>query len=184
MTTDRLLVVGIGNDLLGDDAAGLLAASALADEGFPVQATMRSGLALLDTVVGFRRVLLIDSQVSGRLPGSIDEFTLTPSVVRSPSAHYLGYGETLTIGAAVGLELPEEIRVLAVERTPEVWVGADLSEPVRVALPALVERARTIVHEWKRSPGGAPVPLLPVGRDQRRNEEHRQAQHDQAQHDA
>ncbi len=166
MTTDRLLILGIGNDLLGDDAAGLMVAAALEDGRLPagttVETATRSGLALLDTVVGFRRVLLIDSQVSGRPPGSIDEFTLTPSVVRSPSAHYLSYGEALTIGVAVGLELPDEIRVLAVERTPEVWIGADLSGPVRGALPALVGRARTIVHEWK----------LPVGRDQRRNEEH------------
>lgn len=154
MIADRVLILGVGNDLLGDDAAGLLVAGALDDGRLPagaiVEITTRSGLALLDAVAGFHKVLLIDTQVSGQPPGSVEEFTLTASVVRSPSPHYLGYGEALALGAAAGIDLPEEIHVLAVERTPEVWIGADLSEPVRVALPALVDRARTIVHQWNR----------------------------------
>ncbi len=148
MSRDGLLVLGIGNDLLGDDAVGLLAAEALRDEGLPVRTGVRSGLALLDEVVGARRVLVVDSQSTGGLPGAICEFSLEPCSLRSPSAHYIGYGEALAIGAAVGLEMPEEIRVVAVERTPEICIGAELSEPVRAALPALVARARTVIREW------------------------------------
>lgn len=145
---DGILILGVGNDLLGDDAAGLLAADALAADGLPVSTSVRSGLALLDAVVGVRRVLLIDSQTSGRSAGAVSEFVLEPSPPRSPSAHYLGYGEALALGAALGLDLPDEIRVLAVERTPEVWVGAGLSDPVRAALPEIIARARAIVRVW------------------------------------
>lgn len=149
MSGEGLLVLGIGNDLLGDDAAGLLVAEALRADGFLVRTSVRSGLALLDEVVGARRVLLVDSQSTGGQPGTISEFSLEPSlVVRGPSAHYVGYGEALAIGAAVGLEMPEEIRVLAIERSPEVYLGADLSGPVRAALPALVERARAVIQRW------------------------------------
>jgi hydrogenase maturation protease len=154
MSADRLLVLGVGNDLLGDDAVGLLAAAALREEGLPVETTTRSGLALLDAVVGFRKVLLLDSQASGAAAGEVREFALAPAQVRSPSAHYVGYGEALAIGAAVGLDLPEEIRVLTVERSREVWLGADLSDPVRAALPALISRARQIVREWSSAVGG------------------------------
>jgi hydrogenase maturation protease len=154
MTADRVLVLGVGNDLLGDDAAGLLVAGALDDGGLPagatVEITTRSGLALLDAVAGFRKVLLIDTQVSGRTPGSVQEYTLTASVVRSPSTHYLGYGEALALGAATGLDLPEEIHVLAVERTPTVTIGDDLSDPVRNVLQAVADRAKAIVHSWAR----------------------------------
>ncbi|MDR7523677.1 MAG: hydrogenase maturation protease [Armatimonadota bacterium] len=145
---DGILILGVGNDLLGDDAVGLLAASALGGEGLPVQLMTRSGLALLDAVVGFSRVLLLDSQTTGLAPGTVCEYTLTPTSVRSPSAHYVGYGEALTIGAAAGLDLPDEIRVLAVERRGAVCIGDGLSEPVRAALPAVVDRARAIVRAW------------------------------------
>ncbi len=150
MSGNNLLVLGIGNDLLGDDAVGLLVAEALRGDGLVVRTGVRSGLALLDEVVGARRVLLVDSQATGGQPGTICEFSLEPSVVRSPSAHYVGYGEALAIGAAVGLEMPEEIRVVAVERAPEVYLGADLSEPVRAALPTMVERARNVIQGWLR----------------------------------
>lgn len=148
MSADGTLILGVGNDLLGDDAVGLLVAEALAAEGLPVSTSVRSGLALLDAVVGYRRVLLIDSQTSGRPAGAVCEFVLEPSIPRSPSAHYFGYGEALAIGAALGLDLPDEIRVLAVERTPEVWVGAGLSEAVRAALPEVIARARAIARVW------------------------------------
>lgn len=154
MTADRVLILGVGNDLLGDDAAGLLVAGALDDGGLPagatVEITTRSGLALLDAVAGFHKVLLIDTQVSGQPPGSVEEFTLTASVVRSPSPHYLGYGEALALGAAVGIDLPAEIHVLAVERTPTVIIGDDLSDPVRNVLPSVAERAKAIIRCWAR----------------------------------
>ncbi|MCL6554212.1 MAG: hypothetical protein K6W08_14005, partial [Firmicutes bacterium] len=95
-----------------------------------------------------------DRQACGAAAGEVREFALAPAQVRSPSAHYVGYGEALAIGAAVGLDLPEEIRVLIVERSREVWLGADLSDPVRAALPAVVSRARQIVREWSSAVGG------------------------------
>jgi hydrogenase maturation protease len=144
------LIVAVGNDLLGDDAVGVRAGLALQAEGLPVEASTRSGLALLDHIEGVRRVLLIDSQTTGGTPGTIHEFVLTPSVVRSPSPHYLGYGEAVAVGQAVGLDLPDEIRVLAVERSEATDIGAGLSEPVRAALPVLVQRAREIVRGWSR----------------------------------
>ncbi|MDR7544417.1 MAG: hydrogenase maturation protease [Armatimonadota bacterium] len=155
MIAERVLVLGVGNDLLGDDAVGLLAAEALREEGLPVETTTRSGLALLDAVVGVRKVLLLDSQVAGAAVGEVQEFTLAPDAVRSPSAHYVGYGEALAIGAAAGLDLPDEIRVLAVERSPEVWLGTDLSDPVRAALPAVVRRAREIIRGWMLADGAS-----------------------------
>jgi hydrogenase maturation protease len=148
MTRPDVLVVAIGNDLLGDDAFGIEAGFVLKAEGFPVEISIRSGLALLDHVEGVRRVLLIDSQATGGVPGGISEFVLSPSVVRSPSPHYLGYGEALAIARAVGLDLPDEIRVLAVERTDTVNIGAGLSEVARQALPAVIHRARQILTGW------------------------------------
>ena len=151
MPTQReILIVAVGNDLLGDDAVGVVAGLALKAEGLPVEISVRSGLALLDHIEGVRKVLLIDSQTTGGAPGEIEEFVLTPSVVRSPSPHYLGYGEALAVGRAVGLDLPDEIRVLAVERTGATNIGAGLSDSVRAALPALIHRARDIVRGWSR----------------------------------
>lgn len=150
MAQREVLIVAIGNDLLGDDAIGVIAGSALEAEGLPVETSIRSGLALLDLVEGVRRVLVIDSQTTGGAPGAIEEYLLTPSVVRSPSPHYLGYGEALAIGRAAGLELPDEIRVLAVERSEATDIGAGLSAEVRAGLPIVVQRARDIIREWMR----------------------------------
>ncbi|MDR7418747.1 MAG: hydrogenase maturation protease [Armatimonadota bacterium] len=148
MARPEVLIVAVGNDLLGDDAVGIEAGLVLKAEGFPVEITIRSGLALLDLVEGVRKVLLIDSQTTGGVPGDVSEFTLGPSVIHSPSPHYLGYGEALAIGRVLGLDLPGEIRVLAVERADAINIGAGLSDAVRRALPKVIHRARDIIGTW------------------------------------
>jgi hydrogenase maturation protease len=143
-----VLIVALGNDLMGDDGVGIVAGLTLRGEGLPVEMSVRSGLALLDHIEGTEKVLLIDSQTTGGRPGTVEEFCLTPSAIRSPSPHYLGYGEALTVGRAAGLELPGEIRVLAVERADAAEIGAGLSDAVQEALPELIRRAREIVRGW------------------------------------
>ena len=143
-----VLVVAVGNDLMGDDGLGLIAGEILQAEGLPVHLTDRSGLALVDAVEGVRRVLLIDSQTSGRRPGTVLEYVMEPEAPRSPATHYLGYAEALAVARALGMTLPEEIRVLAVECTSDLQFGAGLSEAVRAALPAVLDRARVILDTW------------------------------------
>jgi hydrogenase maturation protease len=152
MTGARVLALGIGNDLMGDDAAGLLVGAALGADGLPARVTARSGLAVLDEVVGYEKVLLIDSQVTGAAPGTVEEYTLASETVRSASVHGLGYGEALSLGARLGLALPREVRVLAIERSPSVEFGAGLSEDVRHALDGFTERARAILRGWMLEP--------------------------------
>jgi len=66
-----ILVLALGNDLLGDDGVGLEAARQIAgqvDGSVEVVETGEAGLALLELMEGYERALLIDSVVTGRYP--------------------------------------------------------------------------------------------------------------------
>lgn len=59
----RILVLALGNDLLGDDGVGLEAARQIAgqvDGSVDVVETGEAGLALLELMEGYERALLID----------------------------------------------------------------------------------------------------------------------------
>jgi hydrogenase maturation protease len=77
--SSKTLVLGLGNDILSDDAVGLILARQLATklagiDGIEVRETMEMGLALLDFLVGYDAVLILDAIQTGQAaPGTLHE---------------------------------------------------------------------------------------------------------------
>jgi hydrogenase maturation protease len=151
----RILVLGLGNDLLTDDAVGILAARDLKREldGTPGVTVLESplhGVALLDLFVGHDKAIVLDAIQSGRAsPGTITE--LRPSDlggVKAPSPHFAGLPELLVLARELDLEFPEAIVIFAVEVADQRTIGGTLSAPVRQALPELVSKASALVRSW------------------------------------
>lgn len=150
----RARVVGLGNDLLGDDAVGTIAARELETElagSAEVVETSLHGLALIDLFAGCERLIVIDAIITGRFsPGSIIE--LNPQDLESvpgPSPHFTGLPELIEIARELELDFPEEIRVIAVEVEPPRTLGEKLSDSVRNALPEVKSRVRRLLRRWE-----------------------------------
>ncbi len=147
----KLLILCLGNDLLGDDGIGLKAAQLLrgtVGEGATVQSSGQSGLYLIELLEGFDQAIVIDS-IPGDQPGAIRELSsgeLRP--VQVPSAHFVGLPEAISTARTAGLRVPGRLRIFAVEIPPEQTIGASLRPEVRRALPELVRRVRDAVREW------------------------------------
>ncbi len=148
-----ILVLGLGNDLLKDDAVGIRVAERLAGV-FPneveVQSTAIFGLALLDSLVDRDKVLLIDSYV----PESFDlsrtlEIRLNTIVeTRAPCPHFVGLGEILEIMRALEIGFPREVRILAIPVLDPITFSSEMSPRVQAHLGSAVQRARRIVWGW------------------------------------
>jgi hydrogenase maturation protease len=148
------LVLGLGNEIAGDDGVGALAARALREQlagRADVVESSASGMALLELFIGHERALVIDSIQTGRMPaGTIRELTLAEvGRVVSPSLHQTGIPELAAVGKLLGLGFPADVLVLAVEVVDPYTMGAGLSAPVAAALPELVRRARRQVERWE-----------------------------------
>ena len=149
----KILVLGLGNDILTDDAIGILVArevrrqvAHLAD--VDVRETMEMGLALLDFIVGYETLIIIDAiQTSRGAPGHIYEITqqrlkLLPD--RAP--HFLGIAETLQLGWRLGLAMPSRLKIFAVEVADPFTFGTQMTAALQQALPIAVERIVTEVN--------------------------------------
>ena len=151
------LVIGLGNDLMGDDAIGILAARSLkgqVSQKADVVESALHGAALLDIFIGYRQAIIIDAIHTGTcLPGSIlDIDPATLGTVVSPSPHFSGLPELQTIAAELGLDFPKEVRIAAVEVTGSFEIGAPMTPAVAEALGPLVERVKQILADWERTP--------------------------------
>jgi hydrogenase maturation protease len=149
------LVLGLGNDILGDDAVGLLAARRLREHctaEVDIVEAAESGLGLLDFLEGRRRALLLDAILTGRHPaGTVLEFSHEDfRTTGGPSPHYTGLPELLRLAECLAIPVPTELCVLAMEVEDPYRVREGLSLAVDQALSGYVERARQIVNGWQQ----------------------------------
>ncbi len=150
----RVLVAGLGNELMGDDGVGVLACRAWrAERPRPshclvaeVGTAIYSALHLLEWA---DRILIIDAMQAGGPPGSV--YLAAGEALEPKPAHVSLHDLGLVGGLSLVSGRPRQVRVLGVE--PGVLrLGTALSEPVAEALPAVVREARRLVGEWSRPP--------------------------------
>lgn len=144
-TRDSLLVVGCGNNLGGDDAAGLnaiplLAAAWRGRTSIDFLIMPRAGVELLDVFDREETVLFIDAVTSGREPGTIIIAPLPADGVRQRSSigsAGFGVAEILALARSLGRRIPRTI-LLGIEVTAR-YNGGLMSEPVARAMNYVVE---------------------------------------------
>jgi len=146
----RILIVGLGNELLSDDGVGVHVLRELERDPIPgvsladIGTAVLHGLHFLETA---DRVLAIDAARGGEPPGTVYLFDAAENAEAGSlaSIHAMGLREAARF-LMTGKPAPR-ITVLGVE--PEsLAYGMSLSAPVRAALPGVVCLARRTVAQW------------------------------------
>lgn len=149
-TKPKTIVLALGNDLLADDGAALLAARSLKrrlGKAALVTHTAVSGMALLEELIGFERAVILDVICSpDAVPGSV--FELDPKTFRpcSPgSPHYVGLPEMLQAAESLGVPFPRDVRIVAMGAEDVATVGGRMTRKVRRAVPEMVRITEQIL---------------------------------------
>ena len=137
-----VLVIGLGNELRGDDGAGIEVARRLrglaAEAGIDVRAQQGEPAGLIDAWSGRKAVLIVDTMRSGAELGNDLRFDASceplPAQLRgSSSTHALSLAEAIELARALE-QLPPRAVVFAIEGQ-RFETGAALSDEVRAVIP-------------------------------------------------
>ena len=155
----KTLVLGLGNELYGDDGAGIHVIRKLKQEWnhekndfsenqkVIFEECSLSGISLLDVIVGYDRLLIVDTIKKPKpTPGRIhvlDEHQLRH--IPGPSPHYVSIPQTLAIGRKLGLKVPSQIKIVAVEAKNIYNLGEGLTPEMKKALPKIVSQVKKIL---------------------------------------
>ena len=138
--TGRTLVVGLGNPILGDDGVGWRIA---------VERAALGGLALMERLIGYDRVLIADAVHTRSAPvGAVRQTLLEeledPSAGHTTSGHDTSLVTALGTGRAIGAVLPERVVVVTVE----VPARFEFSESLSPAVAEAVAPATRMILNW------------------------------------
>ena len=146
----KTLVVGLGNPILGDDGVGWKVAervSAVINHHTCVEVDCVSvgGLSLMERMLGYQRVILVDSMESGQSGvGSVRVFPLlalpNPIMGHSASAHDTSLMNALQVARSMGADVPERVDVVSIETKNTRDFSEELSPKVAAAIPVAVHK--------------------------------------------
>jgi hydrogenase maturation protease len=149
----KTLVLGLGNPILSDDGAGIRVAQEvgkkLDDPQVTVSETSVAGLSLLDSIVGYDKVIIIDAiQTKKGKAGQIyrmkpEDFSFAKHL---SSPHQINLVTALELGKMLNLVMPQEITILALEAKDVSNFSERCTPEVERAIP---EAVKMVLEELK-----------------------------------
>ena len=122
---NKTLIIGLGNPILGDDGVGWQVAEEVRAktaeiEGVEVDCLALGGLSLMERMLGYRRVILVDAIETGDNPeGTVSVFRLDelrrPGIGHSAAAHDASLATALQAAEAIGGKVPERVDIVGIE---------------------------------------------------------------------
>ncbi|HXY23116.1 MAG TPA: hydrogenase maturation protease [Candidatus Acidoferrum sp.] len=144
-TEGNVLVIGIGNELRGDDAAGIVVARRIQERHLPGLQVLEhngEGASLMEAWTGAQSVFIVDAVISGSAPGTIHRFDATrqplPSQAFQSSTHAFGLREAVEVARALNL-LPARLVIYGIEGK-SFAAGEEISAELAQAATRVSER--------------------------------------------
>ena len=161
----KTLIAGLGNPILGDDGAGWVVAKKVAellgshDPTIKIESYALAGISLMEQMIGFEQVILIDSLNTGKFAqGEVVTFTLDSLVDltygHSASAHDLSLKQALEMGRIMNASLPgdKNVFVIAIESRHVYDFGETLTPEIQAAVPIAVQAVLNLLEPSKIKP--------------------------------
>lgn len=164
----KTLVIGLGNPILTDDGVGVWVARAVEERlnsttptsDVTVTEASVGGLRLMELMVGFDRVFLIDASLDSDLPpGSVRRMDMGDLAAASPPQHLASAHDTtlvtaLDAGRRMKLALPDDVIIYAIAAENVMEFG---DWPTDAVAGSIVPVAEAVLNEVQFAAHGLEV---------------------------
>ncbi len=164
------VVLGLGQELAGDDAVGLAVARELSARGWPAR-TSSDASELVTLLEAGERVVLVDAVVDGGAPGDVRR--LSPGALGVEASPVSSHGLTVRaaldlVCALAGEEALDRLDIVAVAIDRPAALATGLSPPVADAVGRAADLVEAIAREGAL-PSPAPTEEAPCTSRHSRN---------------
>ena len=160
-----VLIIGLGNPILGDDGVGWRIADQIAEilsqlqpepenqtrpsntsslVKYEVDCLSLGGLNLMERMLGYEQVILVDAITTGEHPpGTVVGLPLSDLPNRAyghlSSAHDTTLQNALQVAQAMGAKIPSQVTIIGIEILPDYNFSQEISPPVMEAIPKAID---------------------------------------------
>jgi len=146
MDEGKILILGIGNDILKDDGIGPRLVKDLQKKTFPegicFKTSSMGGLEILELIRDYHTVLILDAiKTKEGEPGDVYYFNPEDfhETMHLSNLHDVNFITALELAKKIKLSIPETIHIVAVEILEDLEFGRSLSPQLEEKYPAILE---------------------------------------------
>ena len=149
----KTLLLGLGNPILRDDSVGLRVVRELgkkvAGEDVHFEEASLANIDLLESIGSYDRLVIVDSiKTDGGRPGELYQLSLDDlrSTLHLSSPHDINLATAFELGRRLGMHVPSEIRIYAIEIEDNQTFSETCSPSVEGAIPRIVKEITQAEH--------------------------------------
>ena len=138
----KILVLGIGNEILTDDGIGVKLAEDLQGKCFPPEIIFAKG-----TVGGLEILEMIQGYRDGK-PGEIYHMVLSDFLETShlSNLHDVSFIQAIRLGKELGFELPQMLHIFAVEIVEDQVFNRNFTSEIEKLYPVILDEAEHFIR--------------------------------------
>ena len=154
MNKNKILIHGIGNEILTDDGIGPKLVKRLqvdlSDKDIDFETAFLGGLEVLEYIQGYETVIFIDAiKTKDGIPGTI--YKLTPhnfkETLHLSSVHDVSFLTAINLGKKLNLEMPENIHIIAIEIIEDRVFDDKFSPQIQEKYEEIYKEVKKIIEE-------------------------------------
>ncbi len=150
----RILLLGLGNDILSDDAIGPKIIQDLETQNrytrVDYQTAAIGGLELIELFSNYQQVFIIDAiKTRNGVPGSVyyfkpEDFRHT---LHLTNFHDVNFLVALELAEELGHQMPEQIHILAIEIVEDLVFSDELTPPLQAKYSEIISEICTFLDD-------------------------------------
>lgn len=154
MDKNKILIHGIGNEILSDDGIGPKLVKRLmcdfSQGGIDFETAFVGGLEILEYIQGYQTVIFIDAiRTKDGIPGTVyqllpDDFN---STIHLSSVHDVSFITALDLGKKLELEMPRFIYIIAVEIVEDRIFNENFTAPIQAMYEKIYGEVKEIIKK-------------------------------------
>jgi len=145
----KILILGIGNVLMGDEGVGVHSIKELEKESFPENVTLldggTGGFHLLEYLQSYPKIIMIDATMDGKPAGTVSLIKpkFASDFPKSLSAHDIGLRDLIESTAVLG-NLPEMFLItVTIDNIQSMQM--ELSPEIRETIPQVIDKVKQLL---------------------------------------
>jgi len=154
MGKNKILIHGIGNEILTDDGIGPKLVKRLkgdfSEQKIDFETAFVGGLEVLEYIQGYQTVIFIDAiRTKDGIPGTV--YQLSPgdfnSTIHLSSVHDVSFLTALDLGKKLGLKMPRFVYIIAVEIVEDRIFSEDFTPLIQTMYEKIYNEVKDITRK-------------------------------------
>jgi len=153
-TENKILILGMGNDILTDDGIGIKITKVL-EKKFPFPNIIYNtlslgGMEIIEYIKNFNSVVIIDAiKTLNGVPGTVYQFMPSDfkETTHLSNVHDISFLTALKLAKELDIKIPETIIIIAIEIVEDMVFSNDFTPQVQEKYPEIIEEVSIIVRE-------------------------------------